>query len=506
MVEKFRELKKKYALLAMLKGAIAGVFFALFAVGAVMLGIKLGAMRIGWYYYLIIGIGAFAIAFVATFLLTRPTDKSLAKKLDNEYGLKEKVQTMVEFASQDSAVLSLQREDTEQTLRNLPKKKISFAKIWQYIVIAVVGIALFVTGIVVPSYYEPPVVDDDFVLNEWDEKALQQLIDDVSASALEDKVKVPSLAALELLKEELKETKSNTAMRRAVRNCAQAIDSAVILANSYRDVAVALNTQTTLKEFTTTIVKAASSYKGEIEISTLAQVKQANDQSEEKIRVCLAVFTNSLNAKIKALSQNIEIRDAVDEFLAPFNESLSPDDLQEKLDGDELYGAMASLSSALSVASEQYVFLETSYMRTIVANAFTDYISSASRVLVTQVYNNMMNELIHNTLTDVFKVSVSPEDLELPGISDGSGGSDEDPWHGGGTGDTEVIYGGNDAIYDHNSAEHVPYGMVWNDYVSKLYDKLNDEQSGLSEEMKVYIQNYIKALDGSASGSTGGEN
>ncbi len=503
MARMFGELKKKYLTLAIIKSVVAGVFLALFAVGAVMLGIKLGAVKLDWYFYLVIALGVFGVAFGVTFTLTRRSDKSLAKMLDNEYALNEKVQTMVEFEGQDGDILNLQREDAENVLANLPKKKISFAKIWQYVVIVALGVSFILAGTIVPSRYVAPASPDEFVLKEWDLKSLEQLIEDVKSSDLEDEVMLPAVSALELLKEDLASAKTNSAMRTAVRNCAAAIDGAVILANTYRDVALAMNSYTALDDFKKSIVYACDSYKGESALNSITEVKAAQKLSEGKIREKLGVFTNAFVSKIKGYSAKVEIRDAVDAFLTPLNESMADEKVAEKLQNDALYIALSNFSTPLGTVLDEYLWRDD--LDTIVSSACTDFVTAASSELVVQVYNAMMDEMIMNTLSNIFDVALAPEELDLPGISGGGSESEDSPWHGGGTGDTETIYGGNDAVYDHNTVSHVPYGQVWNSYVSKLYEKLNDKESGLSEEMKAYIQNYISILEGSASGSDGGE-
>lgn len=506
MTETFLKLKKKYLAIAISKSLIAGVFLALFAVGTVMLGFKLGEAYLSWYYYLVIALGTFAVSFVATFLLTYRSDKSLAKFLDVEYGLNEKVQTMVEFAGQEGDILNIQRADTEETLKNLPKQKIKFSKIWQYIVIAVLGLSFFLAGVIVPSRYVAPVVPDEYVVNEWDLKSLDQLISDVQASDLEEEVMIPVVSALELLKEDLGNTKTNSGMRTAVKNCAKAVDTAIAQANSYREVAKTLSTSADLKSFTTMLINAADSYKSDVVIDSLSVVRTEQKTSEGKIRDAIGTFTTAFVEKVKKLTEKVEIKDAVEGFVEPLNDCLGADEVQEQFAGDELYGTLSDFSSSFEIVLNEYMSRGESDLKSIVSNACTDFVTASSKVLVKQVYNRMMDDMIFNVLEDVFGVTLTQSTLDLPGVSDsGSDSDDENGTHGGGTGEGDVIYGGSDAVFDPESNEHVAYGEVWTDYVARLTELLNDKESGLSEEMKVYIQNYIDILDGSAS-DTEGEN
>lgn len=507
MTETFKKLKKKYLLIAIAKSAIVGVFSALFAVGAVMLGIKLGAVWIPSYAYVIIAFGTLAIAFGITFLLTYHNDKSLSKYLDSEYGLKEKVQTMVEFSDQEGDMLKIQREDAEHRLQNLPKLKLSFAKIWQYVLVVVLGLTFILTGALVPSRYIPPTVSDDgdYVLSEWDSKVLDQLISEVKSSDLTQEVMLPVSSALELLKEQLANVKTNAAMRQAVSNCAKAVDEAIILANSYRDIALTINSYTELNDLKRALVNASNSYQTENEIISMSMVKDAQKTSEEKIRTALGVFADGFSGKVKNLNEKADIKDAVDNLFNPLNESFADDEIIQKLADDDLFGALSHFSEAMGpfFENDEYLWRDDSDLKSTVSNACSEFVSSASKAMVVQVYNRMMDDYIFNKLEEIFSVVLSQQELELPGVSGDDIGSEDNPSHGGGVGDTDIGYGGNDAVYDHNSAEHVPYGDVWNDYVKKLYERINDEQSDLSEEMKAYILEYIKILDGSASDTEG---
>lgn len=502
MTENFKKLKNKYLKLALVKSAIVGVFSALFVVGVVLLGIKLSALRIAPYYYAIIGIGTCAIAFGVTFLLTRHSDKSLSKKLDSEYGLNEKVQTMVEYANQESDIINIQRADTEEKLANLPKKKISFAKIWQYVVVAVLGLSFFLPGIIIPSKYVAPVVPDDYKLNEWDAKSLEQLISDVQGSDLEDEVKLPTITALEKLYNDLQTIKTNTDMRTAVRKCAESVDDAVISANSYRDIALAINPYEELDNLKLALVSAGECYKTDAKINSMSIVKERANSSEDNIRKVLMVFTNAFSEKVNNSLEAIDIKN----YVEPFNDALTESmvDLIETLSENGLFKALSDFSVPLGTVIEEYAWRDD--LKSLVSNACTELVSSASKDLVRQVYNRIMDDFIFTRLNEIFGVSVYQDELDLPGVSDGDSNTGDDPSHGGGSGDEEVIYGGDGVVYDPNSAEHVQYGKVWNDYVAKLYERLNDEQSGLSEEMKSYIMEYIKILDGSSNGSEEGEN
>lgn len=512
MTETFKQLKKKYTTIAIIISVIVGVFCALFAVGAVMLGIKLGAERLAVYYYVIIGVGAFLIAGGVTFLFTRHTDKSLSKKLDSEYGLNEKVQTMVEFAGESGDMLALQRADADEKLKNLPKQKLTFAKIWQYVLVAVIGLSVFLSGLLVSSRYvapEPPVNPDDYVLNEWDAKSLDQLIADVKASELKDEVMLPVVTALEVLKSKLPDVKTNKEMRDAVTNCAKTVETAIMYANTYRDVAIVLNSyrNQNIISLKIALINACASYKSDdIEINSMSTVKNLQKTSESKIRTALSAFTQTVVPGSGVLKA--EIYNTIIEFLDELNVFINQDEneeLTERIIECGLYGALLEYSENLGDVYD-YEWWSESYLNGIVSEANAIFTASASKELVTQVYNHMINDMIFNRLEDIFDIVLTHEDWDLPDIpEDGDGDSKEDSSSGGGGSDGDSKFGSDAEVYDHVNNKNVPYGEIWSDYKSELLSRVQND-SDLSEEMKKYIEKYIEYLDGSNDTETGENN
>ena len=79
---------------------------------------------------LCIGIGSAVTLVVgmAFFLIKRPTDKRVAKRLDISFGLNEKVQTMVAFRDEEGAMIEIQRNDTESILSEIHSKRLKSRK------------------------------------------------------------------------------------------------------------------------------------------------------------------------------------------------------------------------------------------------------------------------------------------------------------------------------------------------------------------------------------------
>lgn len=147
----FLKVKRKFTAEAIVKSAICGVSFGLFAVGLLLLIIKLNGIAFGIVWYIVAGVACALLCGGITFLFLKPNNRRVARTVDEEFGLKEQVQTSLAFSRSSGDVVVMQRERAEAAIGALPRRKPKFSKIWQYIVIAVLALALAVAGILVPG-------------------------------------------------------------------------------------------------------------------------------------------------------------------------------------------------------------------------------------------------------------------------------------------------------------------------------------------------------------------
>lgn len=497
MTDSFKQLKKKALVAAIIKSLVAGLFTALFVVGVVMLSVKLSDNYLAWYFYLLIGVGAMILSYAGAFFITYPRDKALAKRLDGDYKLNEKVQTMVEFFDQRGELIDLQRSNADEVLKSLPPRKFSFKRIWQYIVVAIVGITLFLAGVLVPSEYVPPVTPDKFEMSDWDKKNLAQLIEDVRGSELNADLKTLSVAALEQLRADLETTETNSEMRSKVTAAADIIDDAVKQFNSYRNIVLALDGNSNLNLFKNSIISAADSYKTGSKIISIEEVVLRQAVSEGKIREALETFTVAFEGNFDSTDYS-KMLEALETFLNNFNESMISDDLASVTD-DPLYLALSDYSSAIGDDDfcSGFNSLTPSYIREYISAADGRYVTAVASPIVEQVYARMVDELILNKLSEIFGLNLSPDELVLSGGSgEGDSDSPDDPSHDGGMGEEGVIPGGNGIVYNHETNQQEQYNNMWSSsYYSKLFNYINTE-ADISEELKSYILEYMKKLDG----------
>ena len=150
--DKFDQIQKKHLMWAIVKSGVCALSLGLFVTGMALLALKLSGVSLAAGYYVLIGLGVALLSGAAFYwLLFRPTAKKVAKRTDDDYELHERVQTALAYRDKSGTLVELQREDTDEKLKSLPPRKFSFARIWQFCLIALVALAVGVAGITVPE-------------------------------------------------------------------------------------------------------------------------------------------------------------------------------------------------------------------------------------------------------------------------------------------------------------------------------------------------------------------
>ena len=159
------------------------------------------------------GVGAFAVSAGLLFLILFPRDRHLAKRLDNELALGEKTQTMLEFINDESDMVRIQREDTNERLKSLPTNALKQRRIWLNVIAPVLAVAMLMPAILIPLKADttpPPYVEPDVEATAWQKTAVIELIAYVEASALESTPKAEVLEHLNALLVSLETSRPRT--------------------------------------------------------------------------------------------------------------------------------------------------------------------------------------------------------------------------------------------------------------------------------------------------------
>lgn len=498
MSETFKKLKKLFVRNTLIKSAVCGVSASLFVVGVILLSIKLAALYINAGYYVLIAVVVAAAVTAAIYFIMRPTDKSVAKTLDRDYNLGEKVQTMVACMDMEGSIYTLQREDAERRLGEVKIKKPAFADIWQYVLAGVLAFALFLTSVIVPSRYISPNADPDYNMTKTQSVSLRQLINDVKNSGLKVNVSTPVVGSLEELYEKLEKATVVSSMKTAVIDTVKAVDKTFANANSYLKITNALSVTENelLGNFSLAVVNGVISYKSDSAINTIAKAEEKFTASEtvigEKIDEVMSTFTEQWESQTQSTRTGF-----LDGLVEGFGNALYASGVNET---DALYTAFNNFSNSLRGVSNNIknggANLAILDMQIKTA---TDVFAPRSKAVVgDQTYNCIMDEFIRTRLAEIFNLRNS----ELPSNSDVSpsrpsnggenGDNGEENNNGGGGGGGGSNLGSDDLVYSYKYDKLVKYSEVIDEYNQEMRERI--ERGEATEEMAEYIKKYFEIL------------
>lgn len=489
MTENFKVVKNKYQRLAIISSVALGIFCGVIVACALLLAFKLSAIDFAWYYYLLIGVGVAAICFAPFYFLMRPSDKKLAIKLDGEYKLNQKVQTMVEFASEQGALVTLQREQTDKALAVAAKSLPDFKGLLKFIFIPVVAIAVGVCSIVVPAkketVYLPP-----FTLSAAQRLALNNLVEDVNESEMAEGLKTTTTATITNLITTLEQTTLQSEMKKAVISSVKAVDLIISSANSYLPVYEAFKGNEYTKPFATSIVNGVAYYKNTVAtvIKSLDGVKTQIEASQSVIASTLAdwqkTFKNSFynkneSGELTSIFTVAQMIEKVGNYSSSFKAGLQAC----------TYSAEDSLIVALSAFADDMLTVDSawgseSYLNELNTKAGNFITPAVADSLYAQTYNCLMDEFIRNRTAEIMGVKISEigdNDLVVPNVTD-SGDNGDGGTQGGGWGSGDINYGSDDMVLDPDSGELVSYGTLMARYRAKIKERISEYEQVLNKE------------------------
>lgn len=496
----FEKIKKRALIAAIIKSAVIGISAGLFAVGVLLLPLKLQTIHINAGYYVLSGVGVALLFFAVLFFLLRPSDKKLAKTYDEEYALNERVQTMVAFRGEQGAIIEMQRRDTDEKLGNLSSAKLRISRIWQYALAAVLALAMFIAAVAVPYKTEPVISEppeEKFNLTEWQESSMNQLITDVMNSELDSVLKTNVSTSLSELLECLREEQPVSDMVSSVTACMEKINTAITDVNTYKTVCIELNRQKT-DGFVYPIIKAIPLYRGVgVNLAAYDQVQQRAASLEQLIGTALEKnIVNSSDSERKKFATTLADglgNTIVDERLKIVTALDNLDD-----ENDLFCVALQTYSEGLGSTRE---LIENNYGDTNVQKqldlTFSTFIVQLTAAVRAQSYQCLMGEFVRAKLSAIF-----PDAGELPylnldveGLTSGSGSTNPDgDGNKGGAGSGDTLYPSNDQVFDPDTGERKPYGGLLTDgeYYARVMEQLAN--GGLPEELGEAIRKYFDIL------------
>ncbi|MDE6597309.1 MAG: hypothetical protein K2K60_01555 [Clostridia bacterium] len=501
MSESFKKQKRKYLIKSLLESIAVGVSAGLFVVGVVLLTLKLCELNINAGFYVLIGLSCAAVGGGLTYLFSHPSDMKVARKLDEEYGLDEKIQTMVIYKDKEDFIYRLQREDASEKLAVLPKRKISFRQVWQYVVILILAIAIFIPALAIRKNSVPANGNDLVELSATECELVEQLIGDINESELSDGVKASTVSVLRNLLANLEGEHTERSRKAAVVASISFIDTSVTSENTYKKICTELIKQEPLKVVSDTVVDGITMFKAD---GTILSYQKVKDEAEVIPDYVFSLFNKTFVTAENSLRETLKISkdDGFAEKLTEYDTAF-----ENALTNSESYtgGLLSSLKSFKSALGEVLEKSGQSFAEATLQNdlnaGFANFVQTFSAAVSNESYNCLMAEYIRNRLAKIFNVPLTDLPSLRYGVEGGSAGigAPEDPNEekkdpSGGMGEGGLIYGSDDEIYDHELGKRVKYGEVINKYYGDVLNLILE--GNLSEEYATALDNYFSLLMG----------
>ncbi len=467
MGQNFKKCKKQTRIVSLVVASVISLGVGAATLGAFILAFKLLGTQIPIYSYIIAAI-AFSISFVVFALLLVPGDRRLAKRLDNEHGLHEKISTMVEFQNSDEPFARLQREDADEKLGRVKFSPWRKKQLVSMILVFVFSFAIFTTSIIVPSATEqlppePPLSQFD---KEWILAELSDIISSVEKSIVEDSLKASALTELKSLAAFVREHEYLSEMKMRAVKTVIAVSRNLSSTNSAQQIGVAL-----------------------------ASCR------DENVRALGDAFSklngNSVQKSITSLMNSMKsmTRDEVGSVADEMNAALSASGADTET---PLYVMFKNFVSALYGYSNSGISLIEDAFGTIKNDALTETMQQNLNKLIIQTAISRVCTLFGITSLDLAESGADEDvstELPTPPATEDEGEDKEDPDQvigSGGIGSGDRVYGSNDYIYNPYTNTYVPYGEVFDEYNNRILQSIQD--GIIPPDFEEFTKEYFKSL------------
>lgn len=482
MEKGFLKLKRKVQTNAWVKSLLIGIPSGLILFSLLYILEKREILSLHPVFCVLIGIGVALLTGGLIYLLNAPRTARLAKKLDKDLQLHEKVQTMLEYEKEEGTIYVLQRNDTNETLDAIPKKRLKIKNLWVYVVTAVFGVSALVTSFVVPpkkvdagANIAPPV---PFQLSGIQRSAIERLIEDVSTSTMETPYK-------ENIVEDLNELLGSLSKAQTIAERNVAIDAAFedILkeTDDSSSVVEIVNSLWNKEQENLSLLAEAINYydwgagkewddymagMSNFQTSFIHADATAEAPDEAKMAKETGAILSDFSANLTAglLTSGIEKTDSVYAILTRLNET------DETVDGVQIYGLKKIAQDAETVG---YANTQTALNDTLEELKIPVY-----KALEQNYVNTTTGEYAIKRIADIFRYPLPK--FERPDLQTSSSGDSSDDLDDRvpilpGT-DSENVYGSNEKVLDPTTGELVEYGKLLSGYQSEALENCTEEE------------------------------
>ena len=472
MNESFNKFKKKILLEAIIKSVGIAVAVGLLCFTVPYLIVEIKKINVNEFFVLqliFISIGVIIVLFSLLFLILFPRKLKVAKRIDKQLDLKQKVQTMVEYENVDNPMTNYQREDTLKILSNISLKKFAMKFSVFFFVMVSIALALGVTTIVVASIEDtpdgPPIIEQpSYDLDNWTVRALLDLIEVVETSNINKDLKDPVVQNLKSLLISLEVVELESEMKILVNEVINDTSLRLDLTNSNNEV------YHELKESGSPLVKELA-----VQINTL---------NVSNITNCIENFY------VYLAGDPATVKEAIVELDNDFRAIISKSNLNQN---------EALTASLLKFATEIKNCEDASNVNESLSLVINNNKDSILDIIKIQAENKRIIEYVVSQLKVIFGLNEANGDInndpdtnkpiinpvEPPKIPEGD--------NQGGYGTGEELFGSDDIIFDIEKGS-VKYGEVISKYYGDLVGMFND--GTLPEDYKEFFDKYFDILFG----------
>ena len=139
---------KRLKLEKILQGSIYALSGGFLAAAIMVMTFQLVGLS-EWYFYLVAvggGLLVYALILLGYYLFNRVGDKEAARRIDQNFNLREKASTMIEFQGQESLLINKQREDAEKSIKLKSPKKLILKVTMASLPLPLLGAGAFTTS------------------------------------------------------------------------------------------------------------------------------------------------------------------------------------------------------------------------------------------------------------------------------------------------------------------------------------------------------------------------
>lgn len=242
MNENFNKFKKRLLLEHTLRTALFALAIGLTTAGLVVGITALCSAMIHWAIYLGIGLAAFVLSFVFLFVFTKPDDKKVAARVDEDLELQEKVATMVEYKDQNGLLIDRQRDDADYRLEEKSAKAVPLKVAAFSIPALIFGASVFTASMFTPmiKHAVDDKIDDIDNTNKKTDDIIKDIADLIDKSGAAKDLQEDLLKILDNLQSQLEGDDSIDSRQAKVDAAKILVDEAVAKANTSDEIGPAL--------------------------------------------------------------------------------------------------------------------------------------------------------------------------------------------------------------------------------------------------------------------------